>query len=119
MAGGADSPVGDAASSVRRRLAPYARGVQAAAAVLGLAALLNALAGLPYEAGAPAPASARRFLVYWCVGVPYWFYLEYTFLLERDERGRPSRHARDLQRLSCTVWLGGAIALAAFVAGGR
>ncbi len=109
----------DAAAPARCRLAPYAPYVQAAAAVLGLAALLGALAGLPYEAGAPVSASTRRFLVYWCVGVPYWFYLEYTFLLERDERGRPSRRASDLQRLSWTVWLGGALALAAFVAGGR
>ena len=107
----------DPASRLRRRLAPYARGMQAAAAVLGLAALLNALAGLPFEPGAPVPASTRRFLVYWSVGAPYWFYLEYTFLLERDERGRPSEHALYLQRLSWTVWLGGTVALAAFVAG--
>jgi hypothetical protein len=110
--------VSDAAAAIRRRLAPYARGVQAAAAVLGLAALLGALAGLPFDAGAPVPASTRRFLAWWCVGVPYWFYLEYTFLLDRDERGRPSEHALHLQRLSWTVWLGGAVALAAFVASG-
>ena len=110
----------DAAAPARRRLAPYARHIQAAAAMLGLAALLGALAGLPFDAGAPVPASTRRFLVYWCVGVPYWFYLEYTFLLERDdEHGRPTQHALHLQRLSWTVWLGGALALAAFVAGGR
>jgi hypothetical protein len=102
---------------LRHRLAPYARLAQTAAAVLGLAALLDALAGLPYEAGEPVSASTRRFLVYWSVGVPYWFYLEYTFLLERDERGRPSEHALYLQRLSWTVWLGGTVALAAFVAG--
>lgn len=108
----------DPAAPIRRRLAPYARGVQLAAAVLGLAALLNALAGLPFDSGAPVPASTRRFLVYWCVGVPYWFYLEYTFLSERDEGGRPTEHALHLQRLSWTVWLGGALVLAAFVAGG-
>lgn len=103
--------------AIRRRSRRFARPLQAAVAVLGLAALLDAVARLPFEGGPPLP-STRRFFAVWCVAVPYWFYIEYTFLLERDASGRPTTHACRLQRLSWTVWLGGAVALGAFVAGG-
>jgi hypothetical protein len=105
------------AAAVRRALRPYARPVQTAAAVLGFLALLAALLQLPYDGGLPPPW-IRRFFVAWCVAVPYWHYVEYSFLLERDESDRPTGNALRLQRLSQAVWLGGALALAAFVAVG-
>ena len=104
------------AATIRGALRPYARTVQTAAAVGGLVALVLALTRLPYDGG-PAPPWVRRFFVAWCVAVPYWHYLEYTFLLERDPDGRPAGHALRLQKLSRAVWLGGALALGAFVAG--
>jgi hypothetical protein len=105
------------AAAIRRALRPHARRVQTAAAVVGFLALLAALLQLPYDGG-PPPPWIRRFFVAWCVAVPYWHYLEHAFLLERDESDRPTGDALRLQRLSQAVWLGGALAIAAFVAGG-
>jgi hypothetical protein len=106
-----------ATDAARGRLRAYARAIQLAAATGGLLLLLWALATLPYDGG-PVPAGTRRFLVGWCVGVPYWHWFEHVFLLERDAAGRVVAEALRSQRLSQVVWLGGAIALGAFVAGG-
>lgn len=94
-----------------------ARQVQTVVAVLGFLALLLALLGLPYDGG-PVPPAIGMFFVVWCVGVPYWYFLEYRYLLERDEQGRPTDRALLLQRYSQLVWLGAAIALAAFIVRG-
>jgi hypothetical protein len=103
--------------AIRERLRPYARALQFLAAVGGLILLLSALAALPYGGGPVSPGT-RRFFVGWCVAVPYWHWFEHMFLLERDGEGRVVGEARRLQRLSQAVWLGGALALGAFVAGG-
>lgn len=102
---------------IRDVLRPYAHWLQTAMAVLGFVLLLSALAELPYDGG-PVSPSMRRFFVFWCVGVPYWYYVEYTYLLERDETGRPAEHGLRLQRYSQLIWLGAAIALGAFIARG-
>src|SRR5688500_15601745 len=103
--------------AIRERLRPYARAVQLAAAAGGALLLLSALLALPYDGG-PASTGTRRFFAGWCVAVPYWHWFEHVFLLERDASGRVVEEARRLQRLSQAVWLGGALALGAFVAGG-
>ena len=42
----------------------------------------------------------------WCVGVPYWHYLEYRFLLDPEAGAQARNDFLAQQALSRTVWLG-------------
>lgn len=96
-----------------------ARAIQLFMALGGLAALLAALALLP-PLGQPAPRWAWRFFVGWCVGVPYWHWLEWRFLRDPDAPEAALKAFSEQQALSRAVWLGGAMALGvALLAGAR
>ncbi len=76
----------------------------------GLALVLWGALRLP-EPGEPFPGWLWHAFVGWCVGVPYWHYLEYRLLLDpaADERARI--RFTDLQCLSRTVWAAAALVL--------
>ena len=74
-------------------------------AVLGLAGVLGALAG-----EGPAPPWVVRLLAAWCVGTPYWWYLEHRWL--RPEAPAARREFAARQAHSRMVWLGFALAMA-------
>jgi hypothetical protein len=85
----------------------------------GLAALLAVLA-LPPPFGQPAPRWAWRFFAAWCVGVPYWHWLEWRLLRDPAAPETALREFADAQALSRCVWLGGAVVLAvALLTGAR
>jgi len=64
--------------------------IRLAMAAGGFLAMVVVLLMLP-DWGRPAPAWVWRFLVVWCLAVPYWHFLEYRYL--RDP-GRPRRSGR-------------------------
>ena len=98
---------------------PAARAIRLFMALGGFAALLAALALLP-PFGEPAPRWAWRFFIVWCVGVPYWHWLEWRLLRDPAAPEAALKDFANQQGLSRAVWLGGAIVLAvALLAGAR
>lgn len=85
----------------------YAKPVQRLIALSGGGALLWAALEL---AVTPKPGWLWPAFLGWCVGVPYWHYLEYR-LFAPDEPG-PRRRFLEQQSLSRAVWAGGALVLA-------
>ncbi len=84
----------------------------------GLLAPLATIALLP-PFGQPAPQWAWRFLIGWCVAVPYWHYAEYRLLRDPAQTEPQRRDFIYPQTLSRTLWLGIALTLAVrLVAGG-
>ena len=86
-----------------------ARAVQPAVAVAGFAAAA-VLLGAVLEGDGPAPAWLLRFYALWCLGVPYWWYLEHRLLIPAAPEDPSRARLLELQSLSRNVWLGVAIA---------
>ncbi len=85
-----------------------ARAVQTAMAVAGFAAAV-VLVGAALAGEEPAPAWLLRFHALWCVGVPYWWYLEHRLLIPAAPEDPSRARLLELQALSRNVWLGVAI----------
>jgi hypothetical protein len=64
-----------------------------------------------WDEDAARPVLWHVFLL-WCVGVPYWHYVEYRTFLRRDSPAEARDDFLVLQALSRTVWLGVAVLLA-------
>lgn len=92
----------------------WAGTIQRGVALGGLVLVAWSLLNLP-GAGEPAPPWLWRLFVGWCVGVPYWHYVEYRFLLDPAADGRTRARFIDLQCLSRMVWLGVALVLGAAI----
>jgi hypothetical protein len=58
----------------------------------------------------PVPGWLLRLFAAWCVGTPYWWWLEYRLL--RPEGGAARRHFVAEQAFSRWVWLGFTLAMA-------
>lgn len=86
----------------------FAKLLQRAVALLGLAAMLWVAARL--GAGGTLPEWLWPAFIGWCVGVPYWHYVEYRLFAPDQERER--QRFLEQQALSRTAWLGGALVLA-------
>ena len=86
-----------------------ARAVQTATAVAGFAAAVILL-GAALAGEGPAPAWLLRFYALWCIGVPYWWYLEHRLLIPAAPEDPSRARLLELQALSRNVWLGVAIA---------
>ena len=82
-----------------------------------MAAIVVVLACLP-PLGQPAPRWLWRFLIGWCVVVPYWHYAEYRWLLDSAADERVRADFFHLQTLSRAVWAGLALVLAVAVLAG-
>lgn len=93
----------------------HATAIRGAMAIGGLVAALSAIALLP-PLGQPAPRWAWRFLIAWCVAVPYWHFAEYRFLRDPAQTAAQRQDFIYLQTLSRTVWIGIALVLATRVA---
>ena len=91
-----------------------ARAVQTAMAVAGFAAAV-VLVGTALAGEEPAPAWLLRFHALWCVGVPYWWYLEHRLLIPAAPEDPSRARLLELQALSRNVWLGVAIAAGVLV----
>lgn len=93
---------------------PAGRLVRRLAAVggagIGLFALWSALAG----AAGPAPSWLLRLYALWCVGVPYWWYCEYRWLIAPAAPGARAGLLEE-QRLSRDVWLGFVVAIGVLI----
>ena len=85
----------------------YAKPVQRAVALFGAAAVLWAAADL---AAGPQPEWLWPAFLAWCIGVPYWHYLEYRLFAPDEAQAR--RRFLEQQALSRAVWTGGALVLA-------
>ena len=90
-----------------RRLAGL---VRPAVALAGLG-VIGWLVAILWDDGAARPAIWHVFLL-WCVGVPYWHYLEHRAFLRQDAPPAVREHFLALQTLSRTVWLGVSVLLA-------
>jgi hypothetical protein len=97
---------GRGAADRRRRAA---RAVQTAMAVAGFAAAL-VLLGAALAGEGPAPAWLLRLYTLWCLGVPYWWYLEHRMLIPAAPEDPSRARLLELQALSRNIWLGVAIA---------
>ena len=86
-----------------------ARAVQTAMAVAGFAAAVFLL-GTALAGDGPAPAWLLRFYALWCLGVPYWWYLEHRWLIPAAPEDPSRARLLELQALPRNVWLGVAIA---------
>ena len=86
-----------------------ARAVQTATAVAGFAAAVILL-GAALAGEGPAPAWLLQFYALWCIGVPYWWYLEHRLLIPAAPEDPSRARLLELQALSRNVWLGVAIA---------
>ena len=60
----------------------------------------------------PARPGIWHVFLLWCVGVPYWHYVEYRAFLGRNGSAEARNHFLALQMLSRTVWLGVTVLLA-------
>ena len=85
----------------------YAKVVQRLVALSGGAAMLWAGVEL---AATPKPGWLWPAFLGWCVGVPYWHYLEYRLFV--PDKAEPRRQFLEQQALSRAVWAGGALVLA-------
>ena len=86
-----------------------ARAVQTAMAVAGFAAAVVLLGAVLVGEG-PAPAWLLRLYALWCLGVPYWWYLEHRLLIPTAPKDPSRARLLELQALSRNVWLGVAVA---------
>ncbi len=84
--------------------------VRPAVALAGLGLVAWLVAALWGEGGG-RPGLWHVFVL-WCVGVPYWHYVEYRAFLRRDADAKVREHFLALQALSRAVWLGVAVLLA-------
>lgn len=75
-----------------------------AVAVAGLGVVVVLVAAL--WSGASQSSTMWHVFLLWCVGVPYWHYLEYRFLLDPEANAQARSDFLTLQVLSRTVWLG-------------
>jgi len=78
-------------------------------AAAGFAAAI-VLLGAALVGEGPAPAWLLRLYTLWCLGVPYWWYLEHRLLIPAAPEGPSRARLLELQALSRNVWLGVAIA---------
>ena len=85
----------------------YAKPIQRLVALSGGAAVLWAAVDL---AATPKPGWLWPTFLGWCIGVPYWHYLEYRIFAPSE--AEPRRRFLEQQALSRTVWAGGALVLA-------
>ncbi len=83
--------------------------MQTAVAVAGFAAAV-VLLGAALAGDEPAPAWLLRFYALWCLGVPYWWYLEHRWLIPAAPEDPSRPRLLELQGLSRNVWLGVAVA---------
>ena len=86
-----------------------ARAVQTAVALAGFVVAL-VLLGAALAGEGPATAWLLRLYALWCLGVPYWWYLEYRLLIPATPEDPSRTRLLELQALSRNVWLGVAIA---------
>ena len=84
----------------------YAKPVQRTVALVGAAAMLWAAVDL---STGPQPEWLWPAFPAWCIGVPYWHYLEYRLFAPDSPEAR--RRFLEQQSLSRTVWAGGALVL--------
>jgi hypothetical protein len=83
-------------------------------AIGGLVMMVAALVAALTSTG-PVEPWLVRFYVVWCVGVPYWWFLEYRFIIHPLPNS-PEREALVyMQGLSRNVWLGFAIAFGVLI----
>lgn len=80
--------------------------------VVALLGFLLGAAGVAAAVGGegPAPPWLLRLFAGWCVGTPYWWWLEYRLL--RPDGEAAQRHFAAEQALSRWVWLGFTLAMA-------
>lgn len=78
--------------------------IRGTVAVAGLGVIVVLVAAL--WVGASHSTAVWHVFLLWCVGVPYWHYLEYRFLLDPAAGARARDDFLAQQVLSRTVWLG-------------
>ena len=78
--------------------------IRRAVAVTGAGVAVVLVAAL--WVGASHSTAVWHAFLLWCVGVPYWHYLEYRFLLDPEAGAQARDDFLAQQALSRTVWLG-------------